>query len=62
MPAGKFVLKKTTNGGYHFVLNARNGLTIAQSQTYTSKASALKGIHSVRKNAKKAKVTDETGE
>ncbi len=62
MPPGGFVLKKTANDGYHFVLNARNGQTIAQSQTYTSKASAMKGIHSVRKNAKKAKLTDETGE
>jgi uncharacterized protein len=62
MPAGKFVLKKTSDGGYHFVLVARNGQTIAQSQTYISKASAMKGIHSVRKNAKKAKLTDETGE
>jgi hypothetical protein len=59
---GKFVLKKTTDGGYHFVLKARNGETIAQSETYRSKASAKKGIHSVRKNAKKAKLSDETGE
>jgi uncharacterized protein YegP (UPF0339 family) len=60
MPGGKFVLKKTTHGGYNFVLKARNGETIAQSETYTAKASALKGIKSVRKNAKKAKLRDET--
>ena len=59
---GRFVLKKTADGGYHFVLKARNGETIAQSQTYTTKASAGKGVRSVRKNAKKAKLRDETGE
>ena len=59
---GKYVLIKAADGGYQFVLNARNGETIAQSQTYTTKAAAKKGIHSVRKNAKKAKLTDQTGE
>ena len=47
-------------GGFRFDLKARNGETIAQSETYTRKASALKGIKSVRKNAKKAKLRDET--
>ena len=61
MPGSKFVLTKTTKGGYNFVLKARNGEAIAQSKTYTAKASALKGIKSVRKNAKKAKFRDETG-
>ena len=60
MPRSKFVLTKTTHGGYRFDLKARNGETIAQSDTYTAKASALKGIKSVRKNAKKAKLRDET--
>ena len=54
------LIKKTTHGGYRFDLKARNGETIAQSDTYTAKASALKGIKSVRKNAKKAKLRDET--
>jgi uncharacterized protein len=56
----KFVLRKTTHGGFRFDLKARNGETIAQSETYTRKASALKGMKSVRKNAKKAKLSDET--
>ena len=56
----KFVLRKTSHGGFRFDLKARNGETIAQSETYTRKASALKGIKSVRKNAKKAKLRDET--
>lgn len=60
--AGKFVLKKTAGGKYHFVLKAGNGETIAQSETYNSKASAKNGIESVRENAKAATLVDETGE
>jgi len=59
--AGKFVLTKTKNGQYHFVLKAGNGETIAQSETYKSKAAAMNGIESVKKNAGDARV-DQTGE
>ena len=34
---GKFVLKKVKTG-YHFVLKASNGETIAQSEVYSSKS------------------------
>jgi uncharacterized protein YegP (UPF0339 family) len=60
MPS-KFVLKKVKTG-YHFVLKAGNGETIAQSEVYTSKRSALNGIESVKKNAGSATVDDQTGE
>lgn len=60
--AAQFVLRKTANGQYHFVLKAANGQTIAQSETYTTKAAALNGIESVKQNAPQAAVTDETGE
>jgi uncharacterized protein YegP (UPF0339 family) len=60
--AGKFVLTKTANGQYHFVLKASNGQTVAQSETYASKAAALAGIESVKTNAPSADVSDETGE
>lgn len=60
--AGKFVLTKTANGQYHFVLKATNGQTIAQSETYSTKAAALAGIESVKANASDADVSDETGE
>ena len=60
--AGKFVLTKTKNGEYMFVLKAGNGETIAQSETYKSKAAAMNGIDSVKKNASDAPVADETGE
>ena len=57
---GNFVLKKVKTG-YHFVLKAGNGETIAQSEVYKSEASALDGIESVKKNAS-APVSGETGE
>ena len=43
----KFVLKKTSNHEFHWTLQAKNGETIAQSETYTSKQNAIKGMHSV---------------
>lgn len=48
---GKFVLKKNAHGNYHFNLLATNGQVIATSETYNSKAAALNGIESVKKNA-----------
>lgn len=60
--AGKFVVSKTKNGQYVFVLKAGNGETIAQSETYTTKSAAMSGIESVKKNASDAAVDDQTGE
>jgi uncharacterized protein YegP (UPF0339 family) len=60
--AGKFEIKKTSNGQYRFVLKAGNGEIIATSETYTSKASAKNGIDSVKENAPKAETVDLTGE
>ena len=60
--AGKFVLSKTKNGQYTWVLKAGNGETIAQSETYSSKAAAKNGIESVKKNASDASTDDQTGE
>ncbi|WP_141578773.1 YegP family protein [Actinomadura sp. WMMA1423] len=59
--AGKFQLKKGTTGKFHFNLVATNGQVIATSEAYESKASALKGIESVRKNAPEAELDDQTG-
>ena len=47
---GKFVVKETATG-IKFDLKATNGQVIASSEVYASKASCLKGIESVRKNA-----------
>ena len=49
--AGKFELKKSSNDKYYFSLLASNGQVILTSEMYESKASALNGIESVKKNA-----------
>jgi len=49
--SGKFNLKKSSNGQFHFNLLASNGQVILSSEQYKAHASALGGIESVRKNA-----------
>lgn len=56
--AGKFELKKTSDGQFRFNLKASNGQVIATSESYKTKAAALNGIESVKKNAPEA-VTDD---
>jgi uncharacterized protein YegP (UPF0339 family) len=49
--AGKFELKKSKNDKYFFSLLAGNGQKILASEMYETKASAVNGIESVKKNA-----------
>lgn len=56
----KFELNKDGAGEYRFKLMAANGETIAVSQGYKSKESALNGIESVKRNAAKAEIEDVT--
>ena len=49
--AGKFELKKSSNGKIHFNLKAGNGQIILSSEIYESRAAAENGIESVKKNA-----------
>ena len=49
--AAKFELKKSKNDKFVFNLLASNGQVILTSEMYESRASALNGIESVRKNA-----------
>ncbi|MEP6923264.1 MAG: YegP family protein [Pyrinomonadaceae bacterium] len=49
--AGKFELKKSSNDQFYFSLLAVNGESIFESEAYTSKAGAEKGIESVKANA-----------
>jgi hypothetical protein len=49
--AGKFELKKATNGQFYFNLKAGNGEIILSSELYEARAGAENGIESVRKNA-----------
>ena len=58
--AAKFVLKKTDAGQFHFNLLATNGRVIATSESYKTKAAALNGIESVKKNAPVAATDDQT--
>jgi len=56
--AGSFELWVDKGGGWRFNLKATNGQVIASSQGYASRASALKGIDSVRRNAPEAAIVE----
>ena len=56
---GKFIVKQT-GSGIKFDLLAANREVIATSEVYNSKASCMKGIASVMKNATIASVEDQT--
>ena len=58
--AAKFVLKKGSTGKFSFRLVATNGQVIATSEAYESKASAVNGIESVKRNAADAAIDDQT--
>lgn len=54
----KFELTENWDGEYYFNLIAPNGKIIATSEMYNSKQSAIKGINSVKKNAKIAEIKE----
>lgn len=56
--AGKFEVYQDRAGKYRFRLKASNGQVIATGEAYESKASCLKGVASVQKNAPGAPVVD----
>ena len=58
--AGKFELYKDSQGKYRFRLKAGNGEIIAVGEAYESKAGALGGIDSIRRNAVDAELVDQT--
>ena len=57
----KFVVKEVASG-MKFDLKATNGQVIATSEVYEAKASCLKGIESIKKNAPVANVEDQSVE
>lgn len=57
----KFVIHETATG-IKFDLKATNGQIILNSEVYVSRAACLKGIDSIRKNAPKAHVENQTEE
>ena len=54
----KFQLFQDKAGQFRFRLRAHNGKIIAASEGYTTKASALGGIESVRLHAQEAEIQD----
>jgi uncharacterized protein len=58
--AGKFELYTDAAGKFRFRLKAGNGEIIAVGEAYDSKAGALNGIESIKKNAAEAAVVDQT--
>jgi uncharacterized protein YegP (UPF0339 family) len=58
--AGKFEQYEDKAGKYRFRLKASNGQVMATGEAYETKASALNGIESIRKNAGDAVLDDQT--
>lgn len=58
---GKYVMK-TTKTGIRFDLLAANGQIIASSQTYKAELNCRKGIASVKRNAQRAYLENQTEE
>ncbi|MBR4906794.1 MAG: YegP family protein [Clostridia bacterium] len=52
----KFEVYKDKAGEFRFRLKAKNGEIIATGESYKAKASCLKGIESIKKNAPEAPV------
>lgn len=57
---GKFILERGPTGKFRFHLASSNGQVIATSNAYETKAAAMRGVESVRKNAREADVDDQT--
>lgn len=55
----KFEMFQDKAGQFRFRLRARNGEIIAASEGYTTKASCLNGVESVRRNASVAEIVEE---
>lgn len=43
------IIKKARNKQWYFIVKARNGRTLVQSETYKRKRSALKAIEALKK-------------
>lgn len=60
MAEPKFEVYKDEKGEYRFRLIAPNGEIIAVGEGYVAKAGCMNGIESVKENAPKAKIVDQT--
>ena len=54
----RFEIKSSKRGQSYFVLKAKNGKVVGQSQMYKTDRSCAKGMQSVRKNAPSAKLAE----
>ncbi len=52
---------KDKSGKFRFRLKASNGQVVATGEAYETKAAALNGIESVKKNSVGAETDDQTG-
>ena len=57
----KFIIRRVASG-VKFDLRAANGQTIASSEVYRTRAACLRGVESVRRNAPRAGIEDQTAE
>ncbi len=57
----KFEVVKGKGGDYRFHLKAANGKVICNGRGYKSKDACMKGIDSIKKNAKGASVVQSEG-
>lgn len=48
MYLNKYIIQKSSNGQFYFVLTAKNGEVILTSEMYTTKQNCLNGIESVK--------------
>ncbi|MGR3218487.1 MAG: YegP family protein [Candidatus Anammoxibacter sp.] len=53
MKQAQFEVKKAHNGQFHFILRAKNGKVVLQSEMYDSKQAASRGVHSIVKIVQK---------
>ena len=58
--AGKFEIKQTANGKFHFNLKVGNCQENGRSEMYSGNAGMENGIESVIKNASDAEIVDTT--
>jgi uncharacterized protein len=58
--AAKFVVTVDAGGEFRFNLKSGNGETIATSEGYSSKASAINGIEAIKRDAPTAEIEDLT--
>ena len=57
---GYYTVNRAKNGEFYFVLHAENGEPIATSETYPTKANAMRGIGPVQHNARTTDIRDNT--